>query len=95
MIELKNPLVKVKCLECGEKHSIDIKLIGTEKEQRSISFEYEHTYRGEKKCSHCDEEMSLLIEIYEYPKEFLNSLEIKNKSCNLLDKITEESLIIT
>jgi len=46
MIEFKNPLVRVRCLECREEHFIEMKYIGTDKEQRSIGFEYEHIYRG-------------------------------------------------
>jgi len=46
MIEFKNNIIKVRCLECNEEHFIEIKHIGTSKEQKNISFEYEHIYRG-------------------------------------------------
>jgi len=90
MVEFKNPLVRVRCLECRKEHFIEMKHIGTEKKQRSISFEYEHTYRGELKCSHCGEEMKLLT--FEYPKGFLNYHETNNESCLVMDDITDDSL---
>lgn len=91
MIEFKNPLIRVRCLECKEQNFIEMKLIGTEKEQRSLGFEYEHIYRGELKCSHCSEEMRLLTTIFEYPKGFLNYQETNNKSCLVMDDITKDS----
>ena len=45
MIKLKNNLVRVRCLECKEEHFIEMKHIGTDKEQRSMSIEYEHIFR--------------------------------------------------
>jgi hypothetical protein len=92
MIEFKNPLVRVRCLECREEHLIEIKHIGTDKEQRSIGFEYEHIYRGELKCSHCGEDMRLLTTIFEFPKGFLNYHETNNESCLVMDDITDDSL---
>lgn len=92
MVEFKNPLVRVRCLECREEHFIEMKHIGTDKEQRSFSFEYEHIYRGELKCFHCGEDMRLLTTIFEYPKGFLNYHETNNESCLLMDDITDDSL---
>ncbi len=91
MMKFKNPFVRVRCLECREQHFIEIKHIGTEKQQRSISLEYQHTYRGELKCS-CSEEMKLLITIFEYPKGILNYHETNNESCLVMDDISEDSL---
>jgi hypothetical protein len=92
MIEFKNTLVRVRCLECKEEHFIEMKHIGTEKEKRSIGFEYEHIYRGELKCSHCGEEMKLLTTLFEFPKGFLNYHETNNESCFVMDDITDDSL---
>ena len=94
MIEFKNPLARVRCLECREEHFIEMKHIGTDKEQRSIGFEYEHIYRGELKCSHCGEDMRLLTTILEFPKGFLTHHETDNKSCLVMDDITDDSLNI-
>lgn len=69
-----------------------MKYIGTDEEQRSVSFEYEHTYRGELKCSHCGEDMRLLKTIFEYPKGFLNYHETNNESCLIMCSITDDSL---
>jgi hypothetical protein len=92
MIEFKNPLVRVRCLECKELHFIQMKYIDTDKFQRSIGFEYEHIFRGELKCSHCEEKMQLITIIYEFPKGVLNYHETSSKSCLWLDEITEDSL---
>jgi hypothetical protein len=92
MVQFKNPLVRVRCLECKEQNFIELKYIGTHKQQRSIGNEYEHQFRGELKCSHCVEEMRLLTTIYEFPKGFINYHETNNKSCLVMDDITEDSL---
>ena len=92
MIEFKNPSLRVICLECREEHFIEMKHIRTDKEQRSIGFEYEHTYRGELKCSHCGEDMGLLTTIFEFPKGILNYHETNNESCLVMDDITDDSL---
>jgi hypothetical protein len=92
MIEFKNPSIRVRCLECKEEHFIEMRHIGTEKEQRTLSFEYEHIYRGELKCSHCGEDMRLLTTIFEYPKGILNYHETKNESCLVMDGINDDSL---
>ena len=92
MIEFKNPLVRVRCLECREEHLIEIKHIGTDKEQRIIGFEYEHIYKGELKCSNCEEDMRLSTTIFEFPKGFLNYHETNNESCLVMDDITDDSL---
>lgn len=94
MIEFKNTLVRVRCLECKEENFIQMGYIGTEKEQRFIYFEYEHIYRGELKCSHCDEEMKLLTTIFEYPKGFLTYHETDTESCLVMDDITNNSFNI-
>jgi len=92
MIKFKYPFVRIRCLECREEHFIEMKHLGTEKEQQSISFECQHIYRGKLKCSHCSEEMKLLITLFEYPKGFLNYHETNNESCLVMDDITEDSL---
>jgi hypothetical protein len=92
MVEFKNPLIRVRCLECKEEHFIDMKHIGNDKEQRSISFEYQYIYRGELKCSHCGEVMRLLTTIFEYPKGILNYHKTNNESCLVMDDITDDSL---
>jgi len=92
MIEFKNK-IRVRCLECSEEHFIEMKLIGTEKQQRTISFEYEYIFRGELRCS-CDEEMKLLTTIYEYPKGILNYIDHGDESCITMDEITEDSINI-
>ena len=38
--------VRVRCLECREDHVIEMNCIETDKSQRSLGFEYEHTFRG-------------------------------------------------
>lgn len=92
MINFKNNFIRVRCLECKEEHFIEMKHIGTDKEQRSIDFEYSHLFRGELKCSHCGENMKILTTVFEYPKGFLNYHETKNKCCLVMDDITDESL---
>jgi hypothetical protein len=95
MIEFKNPLIRVRCLECKEEHFIEMKYVCTHKEQRSLGFEYEHTYGGELKCSHCYQEMKLLTTIFEYPKGFLNYHETNNESCLVMDDIINDSFNIS
>jgi hypothetical protein len=92
MVEFKNPLVRVRCLECKEENFIELKYIGTDKQQRSIGTEYEHQFRGELECSHCGEEMRLLTTIFEFPKGNLNYHETNNESCLVMDDITDDSL---
>ena len=94
MIKFKNNKIRVRCLECREEHFIEMKLIGTEKEQRTISFEYEYTYRGEQVCSYCGEKMRVLSVIYEYPKGFLSYIDNGDKSCLIMDDMDENSLIV-
>lgn len=89
MIKFKNPFVRVRCLECKEEHFIYMKHIKSDKEQRSIGFEYEHIYRGELKCSYCGEDMGLLTTIFEFPKGILNYHETNNRSCLEMDDILE------
>ena len=91
MIEFKNNLIKVRCLECKEEHFIEMKYIETNKTQRSFGFEYEYTYIGELKCSDCNEPMKLLTTIFEYPKGVLNYHETNNESCLVIDYITNDS----
>lgn len=91
MIKFKIPKLRVRCLECREEHFIEMKHIGTDKEQRSLGFEYEHTYRGELKCSHCGEDMKLLTIIFEYSKGFLNYYETSEESCLTMDELTDNS----
>ena len=57
MIKFNNK-IRVRCLECKEEHFIEMKYIVTDKEQRSIGFEYEHIHKGKLKCS-CGEDMKL------------------------------------
>ncbi len=94
MIEFKDPNIKIRCTECKEENHIYMKYLGTEKEQRTIGFEYEHTYRGESECSNCDEKMRLLITLYEFPKGIFNYIDINKKSCLLMDDITEDKFNI-
>ncbi len=91
MIEFKDPLVKVRCIECKEQNFIEMKLIGTDKEQRSLGFEYEHIYGGENKCTHCQEEMRLITTLYEYPKGELNYIDTVNEACIITDKMDDDS----
>ena len=90
MIEFKDNKVKIKCLECQIYHFIDMIYIGTEKEQRSFGFEYEHEYCGKLKCPNCNEELQLIILLYEYPKSMINYIDINNKSCNVIDNIDND-----
>jgi hypothetical protein len=92
MIIFKNP-IRVRCLKCREEHFIEMEYIGTDKQQRSTSFEYEHIYRGELKCSHCGEKMKLLTTIFEYPEGFLNYHETDNKSCLVIDDVIDTMIL--
>ena len=94
MIEFKNALVRIRCMECKEEHFIEMKHIGTDKEQRNMGFEYEHIFRGELKCSNCGEDMRIISTIYEYPKGIINYIETNNESCLEMDEITGDSLNI-
>lgn len=87
MIQIKNNLVRVRCLECNEEHFIEMKHVGTDKVQRTIGYEYEHVYSGELKCSHCSDDMKLLTTIWEFPKGILNHHETKSESCLIMDDI--------
>ena len=40
MIKFENSKIRVRCLECKEEHFIEMKHIGTEKEQRTLGYEY-------------------------------------------------------
>lgn len=91
MIKFINNILRVRCLDCKEEHFIEMKHIGTDKVQRSISFEYEHIYRGEIKCSQCGEDMKLLTTIFEYPNGILNYHETNNESCLVMDDITDDT----
>jgi len=95
MIKFKNNQVRVRCLECRNEHFINMEFIKTDKQQRSISFEYEHTFKGKLKCSNCGEKMKLKIMIYEYPKGILNYIDIGNKSCLEMDTFDESVLDIS
>lgn len=93
MIEFKSSL-RVRCLECKEEDFIDMKHIGTEKEERSLGVEYEHIFRGEHSCSHCGEDMKLLTTIYEFPKGYFNYHDTNNESCLIMEDITVDSFNI-
>ena len=90
MVEFKNNKIRVRCLECKEEHFIEIEHIATEKMQRSISFEYEHIFKGKLQCVDCNEKMRLLITVFEYPKGFINYIGTSNKSCLVMDDIDEK-----
>ncbi len=94
MVEFKNDKIRVRCLECMEYSIIQMKYTGTEKQQRSLSFEYEHTFRGGLKCSHCGQEIGLLTFIYEYPKGAINYIDNYNNSCLVIDNIDENNLTL-
>ncbi len=94
MVEYKNNKIRVRCLECREEHFIEMEHIGTDKEQRSLGFEYEHTFRGELKCSHCMEKMRLLTIVYEYPKEIINYVDNSDESCLVMDDVNNDSFDI-
>ena len=94
MIKLKNNKIKVKCLECKKYHEIEIKHISTEKEQRNISYEYEHIYDGYIKCDKCGDKIGIILEIYEYPKTFVNSIYPTNKGCTIVSDISFNKNII-
>lgn len=87
MIELNTNKVRVRCLECKEEHFIDIEFKCTHKEQRSLGYEYEHSYIGNLKCSKCNEEMILEIIIFEYPKDWVNFIDENNYGCLIMDDI--------
>ena len=92
MIELKNNKIRVRCLECKDEHFIEMRLINTDKVQRSVGFEYEYTYYGELACT-CGENMKFEIIIWEYPKGIINYYESSNEKCLLMDKLTEDFFI--
>ena len=87
MIELNTNKIRVRCLECKEEHFIDIELKHTDKEQRSLGYEYEYTYVGEMECSKCNEQMILEFIIFEYPKSIVNSVDENNYGCLIMDDI--------
>ncbi|MCK9446094.1 hypothetical protein M0Q50_04290 [bacterium] len=91
MIKFNNK-IRVRCLECKEEHFIKMKHIVTDKEQRSIGFEYEHIHKGKLKCS-CGEDMKLLTTIFEYPKGIINYVDTSEKSCLIMDNILEKDII--
>lgn len=88
MIKLNTNKIRVRCLECREEHFIEIKLKGTEKEQRSFGYEYEYTYKGKMKCSKCGEKMKLETIIFEYPKNYVNYIDEGNEGCCIMDNAT-------
>ena len=91
MIKFNNK-IRVRCLECRNEHYIDMINIGTEKEQRSFGFEYEHIFRGKLRCD-CGENMKILTNIYEYPKDIINYIDTSEKSCLIMDKISKKDII--
>jgi hypothetical protein len=93
MIDFNNNKVRVRCIDCKEEHFIEVNQTDIHKEPRSIGTEYEHTFNGELKCKTCGADMKLEIIIYEYPKGFLNYIDIGTKSCIELDSIKEQLYI--
>lgn len=87
MIAFKNNSVRVRCLECKEEHFIEMKHLGTDKQQRNFGYEYEHIFRGEMKCSHCGDNMRLLTTVFEYPKEIINYVDVADEGCLIMDDI--------
>lgn len=94
MVEFKNDIIKVRCLECRESQSIKVNHVGTEKEQRTMGFEYEHEFTGEINCDKCGENLKLLITVYEYPKGIVNYIDIADENCVVTDEINNESFYV-
>jgi hypothetical protein len=94
MVEFKEDKVRVRCLECDDWFDITLKHFKTYKEQRSVSFEYEHIFRGELKCPVCEEIMKINITVFEYPKGIINCVNCEGVSCLILDDINENSFKI-
>ena len=90
MIKIQQKIVKIKCLECHSIHDINLKHFSTEKEQRALGYEYEHIYKAEHKCQICSDAIELIIEIYEYPKNFINSHNIINNGCISLNDFSTD-----
>lgn len=93
MIEFKNPNVRVTCFECYKESSIEMKLIDTDKIQRTISMEYQFTYYGEKTCT-CGNCMKIETMIFEYPKGTFNYQDTNSENCLDIDELTVESFNI-
>jgi hypothetical protein len=77
-------VIKIRCIECKETNYIHMNHVATEMLKRSLGFEYEHIFRGQLKCSHCNENIRLLTTIFEYPKGFLNYCDSDSKSCSVI-----------
>jgi len=87
MVKIENIIVNVICLECKSKYSLPILEPVTEKEQRSLGYEYEHTWNSNIKCDKCGDEIKIEVIAYEYPKGFLNYEETNGEGCIITDKI--------
>jgi hypothetical protein len=94
MLKYKNPLLKVRCLECKEEQHIKMEHLTTDKVQRTIGFEYEHVFRGETTCSHCEEKLKVLSTIFEFPKDTYNYHDINSEACLVIDTFNEDSFDI-
>lgn len=90
MIILKNNTINITCMKCGKTHKLTLIDKGIEKFQRSIGFEYLHSYTNSKVCE-CGELMTYTMKIYEYPKTIINSIDKINIACLTDDKIIKEN----
>lgn len=97
MINLSSNKIRVRCIECKEEHFIEIKNIFNDKMQRSLGYEYEHEYAGELQCSKCNDLIKIKLTIFEYPKDWINYIDIGEEGCLIMNKIehSENNVIIT
>jgi hypothetical protein len=87
MIKINKDKIRVRCLECKEEHFIPLNHISTDKEQRSLGYEYEHTYQGDLNCSNCTDDIKISLLIYEYPKGWINYVDTVNEGCLVMGDI--------
>lgn len=95
MIRFNKDNIRVRCLECMEDYHIPLEHRKTDKEQRTMGYEYEHFYIGNMTCVKCFDEMVLELYVYEYPKNFINWVELSNSGCLDMKKVEyKDDLVI-
>lgn len=86
MIKLSSNKVRVRCLECQTENYITLDSFNTDREARSVSYEYEYTCTGDCNCVNCREKLIIELIVFEYPKGFINYSETNEEGCLVPNK---------
>lgn len=83
----------VKCNECGYEFTLDADYNGiVSSYEREMGSEHCHEWSGESECPNCDNKVSVLHEIWEYPEWSFNSEDTNFEGCEQVLKKKEEEL---